>query len=1563
MKKLASLLLAMCAGTLCIFAGSGISSSDPIDFDWLAGNNHPGSGEALWYKVDLSAVPQGDDILLYMNNVSSVNAATVTAQPYVKLGTMQSLNEATTKQILPNKNYAMNLTNSTIKALNVDAVYILLTADEPIHFAAEPVEPGEKDLDCLNAPLFDYAGVLQTASEKWYRVDLSDVRADVTKTLKITVQNRASEKATVVAGVSFDCPSSGLSSRTSVFAAGETLIKTLDRALIDITSSDEVYVKVNTTQPIYIKADVVDADVLPSTSVPSSAIDFALNTEYNNNASEQWYRIAVADLQQDKKQVELTLTNNSSSQAYITADVAVSNPYTSLISRSISLGGKQVLVKDLARNLIKEIEGHTYVWVRLHSSASITFSARLKNRTEGMACRSAKVFDWSLGATQGAETTIWYAVGLKDAKNAVNSDKDILVTIENLSSSSASLSASLAFDCPCSATTDVNRTIASGATIEKRLENALYSNLASDTVYIGLTTDKNLRITAKLVPSVASTNDCAAAVTFDWDNGHNQTAGKTWYYVDLSPVWAMSDTVPQIVVVNEGTDVATINGELAFNCPGNNAATRTMKLQPGEEYVKAITRDMLESLSNPELYVGVESNQPLHIYVNLQKENQGLSCLTATDFNWTTGHLQKAATSVWYKVGLTHIKATEPLALTLGIANKNAKVGNVMADIYFDCNSDPVASYSVSLAASGVKEINLERATILSLKPDTVYLCLTTAQLDSVYAYTYNDTPIAPIEVCSEAKLLEFNVDIPQTVAEQWYKVSVYQLQNYTSGDAVVKVTNGAEANTIKASVAFECPVTSPMTDRTKTFAALQSYSKVFSRAMIDNIAGDTVYICVTASHAFTFRVDLSDERGLVCSAPILFDWQNGNINPADKTLWYKVNLDTLRNSPDKDFQLNVKNLAANDITASAEIHFDCDDEPLASFNYNFTPNELKYKVIDRTFMEQMGWPIMLIKFSSVNGDAHISANLVDALPDRRDTVMVDTITCKGNTEFEIIQTGSLHTVVSDTTLLDSIRYTYTDGPFTMQGDSIFIYRVRVLHTAPAQYPTEFMALPVTAGKAIDITAAQTAVLNALNSYAGSSPNPVSGLDSIYSPVSSITWQQQMVEGGSFVPINTTTLLDTRTKTVTLRYRYETECQGGGTSIALQIPTLEPLRETLEITALVDKGATYTTLQGQVLTVNADTTFADTIFNLVHDAYTLKDSIYHYTLKLYTLVEHSTIDTVCSGESYTPEHGDIKQIYEDTVWTVTEYVGEEKHNYNYSIYVYTLPTESTLPDGSLFTMPQVICGKPVVLDAANLSLEAALLQKKQAGDFTASIKEILWDMQVGETWKHITATEPIVENQDNVSLRYKVVTECGDTIASKTFALEVEKPTADNVTEYDNMPAVSKYDGWLLMVNLNAINAKGWNPTEEQVRWFRVVGQMDNAFNAETDDEFLTTGYYYTKGEKLIGDYYAVIDIEETQENLCGATLRTVVLTCADNASSASLAPSVVAPGEIIEIKGLVPTEDYSLTVYDLAGEVLQKTSFNGSDVHTIKAQTSPGYYLIEIDGNGQQQTLKYIVK
>ena len=1211
MKRLNSLLLTMCMSVFLTFAGTGTSASDAIDFDWAAGNNHPGNNETVWYKVDLSVVPEGDDVLLYLNNLSTSVTATIVAEPFIMLGSLTSLNEATSKEILPTRNYAMNLSGSTISALNVDAVYISLQSDHPVKFAAEPVEPGEKDLDCMNAPKFNYAGTTQGAKAQWYAVDITEAKNNPAKTLEITLTNMTGAKANVEASVSFDCPSSGLTTSKYTLAAGATQTKKLDRAFLDMVSNNEVFVKVVTDQKISMKAQVVDAEVQPAKDI-TGAIDFALETEYNLASGEQWYKVPVASLTDGKKLAELTLSNTSTKTANITAEVALSNPYTSSMTRSTSLGANQILVQELARNLVNQIPAGTdYIWVKLTTNTNITFSARLKKRTEGNVCKNAKVFDWGTGAWQNGETTLWYAIPIKEAKSAANSTNDIEMTIENLGSKSTTINASMAFECPCSATTDATRTLAAGASQAKVIERGLYANLATDTIYVGITTTQNIRISAKMVPTTAASNDCveANAIKFNTTTGHKQlaSAGKTWYKVDILPILTMRDTVPEIVITNLGTSTATVEGEVAFECGGVNAGSKSMTIGAGNEYVKAITRDMLESLdANIQyVYIGVATNQDINIQVNLKKENEGLTCGTGIDFAWNTGRMQQAGKTSWYKIDLTTIKNNPDLAARIGIANKNGKAGKVSANIYFNCGEEPAASYSIDLAAGANHEKDIERASIVSLKPDTIYLELYTAQDDSVYATTFLGATMTPITACEGATPMVYNQDIAQVAGEKWYSVSVKYLQNFTSGDATLTVTNTSAATAeIKAEVAFECPVVTPMNERIITLTPGAKQTNVAERAIINNLGVDSAWVRITSNQDFTFRVDISDKRGESCSAPIIYDWENGNIHPADQTLWYYVELDTLRNSTEKDMQLDVTNLTANSVSASAAIFFECGGEEFQSFSYDFAPSELKYKVIDRNFMEQMGWPQMFIRLKSTDGDVHLKAELVDALPNERDTLIINDTVCKGFDNY-LTYTGVAHVIEKDTTLVDSVRYTYTDGPLTLLGDSIIIHNVRVLHT-PYVVPLINYALTnapkVVAGQAIDVTATTTAIQAAFDAQTSA--------DSLFAKVTNITWQVYNETINNFVPLQNN-LLDTKTKSVTLRYQFATECDSKGYSEEFTFTATTPLRETKAINETVCAG---TTINGRLnkVVINNDTTWNDTVFNLTHNATTLKDSIYTY---------------------------------------------------------------------------------------------------------------------------------------------------------------------------------------------------------------------------------------------------------------------------------------------------------------------------------------------------------------
>lgn len=85
--------------------------------------------------------------------------------------------------------------------------------------------------------------------------------------------------------------------------------------------------------------------------------------------------------------------------------------------------------------------------------------------------------------------------------------------------------------------------------------------------------------------------------------------------------------------------------------------------------------------------------------------------------------------------------------------------------------------------------------------------------------------------------------------------------------------------------------------------------------------------------------------------------------------------------------------------------------------------------------------------------------------------------------------------------------------------------------------------------------------------------------------------------------------------------------------------------------------------------------------------------------------------------------------------------------------------------------------------------------------------------------------------------------------------------------------------GQLVMVNVKDLYQKGYQPQENDVSWYRIVGEPDNIAHPE-DDILVHRGYYVNKQELLSGEYYAQI-IPPSQEggtdNHCPLELRSEI--------------------------------------------------------------------------------------
>ncbi|MCQ2348274.1 MAG: T9SS type A sorting domain-containing protein [Paludibacteraceae bacterium] len=201
---------------------------------------------------------------------------------------------------------------------------------------------------------------------------------------------------------------------------------------------------------------------------------------------------------------------------------------------------------------------------------------------------------------------------------------------------------------------------------------------------------------------------------------------------------------------------------------------------------------------------------------------------------------------------------------------------------------------------------------------------------------------------------------------------------------------------------------------------------------------------------------------------------------------------------------------------------------------------------------------------------------------------------------------------------------------------------------------------------------------------------------------------------------------------------------------------------------------------------------------------------------------------------------------------------------------------------------------------------------------------------------------------------------CDSTV---TLHLLVASHNPDMDPSLDNVPASNKYNSWLLMVDMAAIeDSYQLTPSEQDVIWYRVVGDIDSQKDgAVKDDEQVGQGYYYTGDCHLTDVYYALINVPTTAtEDRCGATYRTVLLNVQGTAQL-MLTPTRTMPSAPMQLFNLDASPS-TIRVYNTAGQVVNEYHTAGENVFTMHAANAAGVYMVTVHNDKQKQTLKYMV-
>jgi hypothetical protein len=156
----------------------------------------------------------------------------------------------------------------------------------------------------------------------------------------------------------------------------------------------------------------------------------------------------------------------------------------------------------------------------------------------------------------------------------------------------------------------------------------------------------------------------------------------------------------------------------------------------------------------------------------------------------------------------------------------------------------------------------------------------------------------------------------------------------------------------------------------------------------------------------------------------------------------------------------------------------------------------------------------------------------------------------------------------------------------------------------------------------------------------------------------------------------------------------------------------------------------------------------------------------------------------------------------------------------------------------------------------------------------------------------------------------------------------------------------------------------GWVPTEDNVQWYKLVGDMDAAVDAldpdRGDDVYVGSGYYYhLENGAAMGDAYYALIMHNTECSIW----RTTVLRNANENAGPQLMPTIATPYATLRVLNLDPAAVSEIRVYNTTGELMEVYTSTQTTEFMLKAATITGYYLVEVQTEDDKATLRYIVK
>ena len=1037
---------------------------------------------------------------------------------------------------------------------------------------------------------------------------------------------------------------------------------------------------------------------------------------------------------------------------------------------------------------------------------------------------------------------------------------------------------------------------------------------------------------------------CANIPELDWRAGVKLSELQVgWYKMNVAGVHANQESVTANVINDLGCE-ATVTLAGYAHCEDEDALYNISATVAVGDTSKVVSYDVFQGVVAPHvevIYVNIES-----IVTNCEPIEPGDDCEHATLLDWRNGVRLSQLSAGWYKLYVGDVHANQE-SVTAKVINDLTCKATITAYSYAHCESDEALSSDVAKTfklGETVKTVSYaDFSDVVAPHLEYVYV--------NVISIVEDCEPIEPGEDCEHAILLDWSdVKLSQLVEGNWYKLDFSEV-HANQLNPTFKATNDLNGDASVSAVAYyHCEDAEAMGNATKNLAQGHVGEREVSYKELTDMIGqaEVLYVQVT---------DIT-VAGEDCEHAIALDWSDVKLSQLVEGNWYKLDFSEVQaNQSSATFK--ATNDLNGDASVSAVAYYHCEDtDAMGDATKNLAQGHVGEREVSYKELTDMIGQAEVLYVQVTD----ITVTIVDPCAD------IPEIDWTKGIKLSQLQEGAMYKLN-----VASVHEGKTDVMVSVENDLTCKTRV----AASAYYDCQDDETFFEGAYAFELGAKEYVV-----KYDEFQDYVAEYIEYVYVRVDKIECDQPCYEtttilvdsvcdGKEFIdPITGEQHIISTLIPSTLTWNDTIVKEEGCDSIYTIVvdPIVAPDMLTKE--ELVAIGGAPVLVAGEVVVTDG----TEAIIVAHYNGMQSDKNIAHVDSVVWTAgagaklacdaVEHTMVLTVYAGCEFVKFATYTFDVIPVGVVELTETACD---SYEWHGETYTVSGDYTYEDGCYKEILHLTINKTEVVELTETACESYEWRGEtytESGDYTYEgdcYKEILH-----LTIKKTEVVEITVTECHAYTWRGETYTVSGDytyegDCYKEILQLTIEGQIPENNPELAEAEAVAKYGNRLVMLHLNNFVEKyGWTPAAGDVMWYQVNGDVDTSWEVENDTP-LGTGYYIDSQEGYTGEVYAVINA--STEDKCQNIYRTKVIALVPAGQAPKLMPTIARPSEDLHLMNLNPSNVTEVRVFNTSGELMATYQAEEASEFVFKAATLPGYYMVEVQHNGEQTTLRYIVK